>query len=76
MSRFKIGDRAKFIKSRLRKYERVSYVGRKGIVTEVIENTRRPDGTYGEMIRISYIDGSVLSVRDDARNAIHYTNKG
>ena len=74
MSRFKIGDRAKFTKSSngSNKYQSKYYIGRKGIVTEVDENARRPDETYGEMVRISFTDGSILNVRDDARNAIHY----
>ncbi len=74
MARFKVGDRAKFVKSRLREFEKRTYLGRKGIVVEVDENTRRTDGTYGEMVRIAFIDGSILNVRDDARNAIHYTS--
>jgi len=69
MARFAIGDRAKFIKSP-KHYQGKAYVGKVGIVTEVFDNTTLPDGTKGEMIRISYVDGPIRSVNDMAKHAI------
>lgn len=72
MSRFHIGDRAKFHKLPwMPEWQRKQYLGRIGIVTEVMENVPTPDGKRGDMIRIAYTDGSVKNILSMAKHVMH-----
>jgi len=71
MARFQIGDRAKFHKlGWMPEWQRKMYLGRVGIVIEVLENMPLPDGKRGEMIRLAYVDGSIRNIRAMAKDAM------
>lgn len=71
MARFAIGDRAKFHKMGwMPEWQRRQYLGRVGIVIEVMENVPLPDGKRGEMIRIAYTEGSIRNIRAMAKDAM------
>lgn len=72
MSRFKVGDRATFYKLEwMPEWQKKEYLGRVGIVTEVVHYNKLPDGTTGDMVRIAYTDGSIKNIRAMAKHAMH-----